>query len=805
MLRHLACRRMVTLHQVSLPILHGTVFSCYRSIHRIHTRTSCAPICIRNYSSVRTRDLKNTANENRISIESEISFGKIRNVGIIAHIDAGKTTTTERILFYSGYSKHLGDVDDGDTVTDYMPQEIERGITITAAAITFPWNDHRINLIDTPGHVDFTVEVERSVRVLDGAVAVFDAVTGVEAQSKTVWKQANRYNVPRIAFMNKMDKIGANLELAVQSMREKLPGNVNPICVQLPIGEGDSFKAVIDLIEEQIIEWPSTDKKSRDIFKTSLEKFKADPTCAKGISRSYYESAKEARQVMIEQIAEIDEKFSDIYLDNTDNLEAIPIHEIKSALKRVTLAGTGCIVLCGSSLKNKGVQPLMDAIVDYLPNPGERPPPIDENGKPIIFSCDKQAPLRALAFKVLNDPMRGSLIFIRVYSGVLEANSTIYNLTTGKKEKVTKLYQMHANVPQEIRRVEAGNIGVAIGMKDTATGDTLCDPNRRDSWTKLQAITIPKPVFFCSIEPESATMQDPLDKALETLQREDPSLKVLNDAETSQTLISGMGELHLEIIKDRLEKEFRVQFSMGTVQIAYRETLNENCKPILRGETLERKINNKLFYAKMVLRIEAAERGAGNKFRVELDATKCQPSVDALQKLVKSVKSGVDSALMRGGLLGFAVEDVTVTWISGEIHESLRGTSASVQEQNEHAFQMLAQQIVSEALREHAKEYVQLLEPCMSLEITTDQAHMGIILSDLSGSRRGKIKGLDNVNGDQLIYAEVPLSEMFGYSTSLRSMTHGNSHYFMEFERYDVLHKEVQERLIRSMKGDYFV
>ncbi|KAL0486293.1 elongation factor G [Acrasis kona] len=751
--------------------------------------------------SVRAKELSKSKNDNKISIESAIPAERIRNVGIIAHIDAGKTTTTERILFFSGYSGHLGDVDDGDTVTDYMPQEIERGITITSAAITFPWREHRVNLIDTPGHVDFTVEVERSVRVLDGAVAIFDAVTGVEAQTKTVWRQADRYQVPRIAYINKMDKPGASLELAVASMREKLPGEVNPICVQLPVGESEYFRAVIDLVEMKLIEWPETEKKSRDIVKTPLKDLKEASSF-----RSYIVEANKARQEMLDQLAEIDEEFQDVYLNN--DACNITSEQTKKALRRVTLQGTGCAVLCGTSLRNKGVQPLMDAIVDYLPSPLERPLLEKQSEGLTKVTTAKKPPLRALAFKVLNDPRLGSLIFFRVYSGCLDPNSHVLNLSNNKKEKINKLYQMHANIPHEVKRIEAGNIGVAIGLKDTSTGDTLCDANmfgrKEAQFLQLPTIRVPKPVFFVSIEAENQLMQDPLDKALESLQREDPSLRAHLDPETSQLLVSGMGELHLEIIKDRLEKEFKIDFTMGAVQIAYRETLHEKSQPAIHHSKLDRKLGGKHYFAEITIKLEPTARGCGNEFvddfslKIEDKATR-----EMMQALAKSVKMGIDSAMSRGGLLGFNVEDVRITWLNGSVHDSMRGMSNL--DMNETSFRMLSQQMVTEYLVEVARtkgsDGIQILEPCMSLEVQTDTNNMGIVLSDLSGGRRAKIKSLGTSNGEQIINAEVPLSEMIGYSSHLRTLTSGNSHFFMEFERYDVMQKDVQEKLLFESRG----
>ncbi|EFC43477.1 elongation factor G [Naegleria gruberi] len=676
----------------------------------------------------------------------ELPSDKIRNVGIIAHIDAGKTTTTERMLYYSGYSSHLGNVDDGDTITDYMPQEQERGITITSAAITFKWKDHRVNLIDTPGHVDFTFEVERSVSVLDGAVAIFDVVNGVEAQSKTVWRQADRYNVPRIVYMNKMDKIGANFETAIETLLERLPSCPTPIPIQLPSGTEDAFNSVFDLIE--LKEYVFTGDESRT--------YNIKPIQEKDLAR-----VTEARETMIDTIASLDDELGEKYL----NEEEITSEDIHNAVRRVTIERKGIPIFCGSSLKNKGVQQVMDGIVRYLPGPK-----IDE--------ASKQRELNAFAFKVINDVQRGLLVFVRVYSGSVDITKSpaIFNHSKNQKERIGKVYQMHANVPQEVKKISAGNIGVLVGLKETGTGDILVAKQGSKTDPSIPQLSVPKPVFFCSIEAENSADQDALDNALSIMQKEDPSLQITNNEETNQTLVSGMGELHLEIIKDRILTEYGINVEMGEVQISYRETLTVE-SPVTYLEFDKKLTTGKRLYARLWIKVGPAESGVGNNVEFDWDEDKCTPDMKTIKKFEKSIRYGLESSFMRGALLGYPIEEIKVTVVG-----------ASVLDENR-------EQIVDN------EQSARLLEPYMNLEIETDRAYIGTIMSDLTGSRRAKIKGMQARNDLTVISAEVPLSEMIGYSSHLRSLTSGQCHYHMDFARYETLQQEYQRKLITKLRG----
>jgi elongation factor G len=741
--------------------------------------------------SVRTKEVKQKAMQKETANNNvRLDCQNIRNVGIIAHIDAGKTTTTERILYYSGYSDHLGTVDDGDTITDYMPQEQDRGITITSAAITFPWKNSRINLIDTPGHVDFTVEVERCVRVLDGAVAVFDAVTGVEAQTKTVWKQAKRYSVPRSAFMNKMDKMGAEFEAAMSTIKDKL--NTQPIAIQYPVGESDGFRAIVDLVTMQVLTFDPSDR-GKTVHSIDIE--------SSNLTSDIKVEAMAKRSRMIELIAEHDDTFADFYLELGE--DGVTVEQIKAAIRRFTLKDSAVAVLCGSSLRNMGVQPLMDAIIDYLPSPLERDPPIatrKNKKEETQFSIQPNADgsLCALAFKVLNDPHLGPLVFVRVYSGEITAKTEIFNSTTDTVEIPTRVFQMHANIPQDISCISTGNIGVIVGMKNTRTGDTLLSVKNKASPFELERINIPKPVFFCSIEPENSAGQAILDKALEDLQREDPSFVVTTDPETAQTLISGMGELHLEIIKDRLEKDFNVKFYTGPVMISYKETLALE-RPVIHRYDFER-VKGETY--QVILQVSANTRGKGNQFRMILNSSMCEPGPDIIHTLKDGVQEGVQNAIMRGAL-GYAMEDLDVVMLGATLPAQY--AHKRFHQQNNDVMKLASEKCMRDLFAKcSADSNLALLEPIMSLEIQVDKQYLGTVLSDISGARRGKVKSIGigrGALGEQIIYAEIPLSELIGYAKYLRSTTRGLGHYTMQFEKYEMMNKEHQAKKLIEIRG----
>jgi elongation factor G len=679
-----------------------------------------------------------------------------RNIGIMAHIDAGKTTTTERILFYTGKSHRMGEVHDGNTVMDWMAQEQERGITITAAATTCFWKDHRINLIDTPGHVDFTIEVERSLRVLDGAVAVFDGVNGVEPQSETVWRQANKYKVPRICFINKMDRIGADFEMSVGTIEEKL--GARPIPLQLPIGSEDSFQGVIDLIEEKALTW--TDEAGETI--QSLE-IPADMT------------AKVAafRERLVEAACEQDDALTEKYL----NGESLSPDEIRRGLRKATLGLHVTPVLCGSAFKKKGVQPLLDAVIQYLPSPLEVPPveakdPRDDD-KMILVKTDFAEPTAALAFKIASDPFSGSLTYLRVYSGVVKAGETLLNPRTGKRERVQRLVRMHANSRQEMQELKAGDIGAAIGLKLTGTGDTLCDQKRP---VVLEAITFPEPVISVAIEAKSAADQDKMVAGLERLQQEDPSCRVRIDAETGQMLLSGMGELHVDILIDRLLREYKVKANIGKPQVSYREAIAEGAQ----GHGLfEREVAGDKQYAQVDLRVDPRPIGTGIGFE-----SKAAPGFDP--DFLAAVKSGALEAADVGVLAGYPLMGVQIT---------LLGYQTRDKESSEMAFKVAASQALREALKSVKS---QLLEPVFKLEIFTPEDFMGTVIGDLN-ARRGKVHSMNPKPGGQVIQAEAPLATLFGYATDLRSLSQGRASFSMEFLQYAPVPPKVEAEILAGL------
>ncbi|MEX1368028.1 MAG: elongation factor G [Nannocystaceae bacterium] len=701
---------------------------------------------------------------------------RTRDIGIMAHIDAGKTTTTERILFYTGITHRMGEVHDGAAVMDYMPQEQERGITITAAATTCAWREHRINIIDTPGHVDFTVEVERSLRVLDGAVAVFDAVSGVEPQSETVWRQADRYHVPRIAFVNKLDRVGATLERTVQMLRDRL--GAHPLVLQLPIGSEGEFEGVIDLLQMQALRFRGEHGESVEAQPLESD----DPL---------HEAAVAARAELIEAIAEVDESIEDLFL--ADEAGEITVPMLREALRRVTIANKGVPTLCGSSLKNKGVQPLLDAVVDFLPSPRDLPPVDAElltNGEPSGTTVPRRPihgdPFLALAFKVLYDSHRGPLVFFRVYSGRAKLKQALWNSTRGRKERLQRVLQIHANKTQEIDEVGPGDIAAAVGLKFTATGDTLvlADDDQR---VVLAGMQIPEPVIFRSVEPKTAGDQKDLDEALERYQREDPSFKVRVDPDSGQTLICGQGELHLEVLIDRLMREYRVDAAVGKPQVAYRETIG---KAIDQELEYDREIGGKRQYARVVLRIEPVERGTGNAF---VDATEPlpdgRPSLDRV--FLTAIRESVTDAQTRGALLGYPVEDVRTTLLHAQAHDT---------DSSESSFRAAGSMAFMQAL-EAARPT--LLEPVMAVEVVVPQDFTGAVHSDLSG-RRGRVMGMDASPGladAQVVRAEVPLAEMVGYATALRSATQGRASYTMSFSHNAVVSAELQASIVQRLRG----
>ncbi len=685
---------------------------------------------------------------------------KTRNIGIMAHIDAGKTTTTERILYYTGVTYKMGEVHEGTAVMDWMVQEQERGITITSAATTCFWKDHRINIIDTPGHVDFTVEVERSLRVLDGAVAIFDSVAGVEPQSETVWRQADKYRVPRIAFMNKMDRVGADFFMSVESMVERL--GANPVPVQIPIGAEDKFRGPVDLVRMKAIYFDD------EALGAKYVEGDIDP--------ALLPEAQKHREKMLEALADIDENIMEKFLNGEEITEA----EIKAALRKGTLTLKLTPVLCGSAFRNKGVQQLLDAIVDYLPSPLDIPPvegknPVDDSVVHRKASADE--PFSALAFKVMTDPYVGQLTYLRVYSGVLRAGSYVYNSSKGVKERIGRLLKMHANKREELKEVRAGDIAAAVGLKNTLTGDTLCDEHAP---VVLESMEFPEPVISVAIEPKTKADQEKLSQALSKLAQEDPSFRITVDEETGQTIISGMGELHLEIIVDRLLREFKVGANVGKPQVAYRETI----KAVSRGEgKFIKQTGGRGQYGHVVIEIEPAETGKGLEF-----VNKIVGGVIP-KEYIPPVEKGIREAMDSGILAGYPVVDVKATLYDGSYHEV---------DSSELAFKIAGSMAFREASK---KAQPVLLEPIMSVEVVTPEEYMGDVMGDLN-SRRGKIQMMDRRGKAQVIKALVPLSEMFGYATDLRSKTQGRATYTMQFSHYEEVPKAISDAIIAKAKGE---
>lgn len=670
------------------------------------------------------------------------SIEKTRNIGIMAHIDAGKTTTTERILFYTGRVHKIGETHDGAATMDWMVQERERGITITSAATTAEWKGHRVNIIDTPGHVDFTVEVERSLRVLDGAVAVFCSVGGVEPQSETVWRQADKYGVPRLAYVNKMDRVGANFERAIDMMKDRLGANAIP--VQWPIGVEDSFRGIVDLITMKAYIY--TDDLGTHSDETDIPEEVADDVAL-------------ARETLIEALAETDEEIMMKYLEG----EEVSVEEIKKALRKAVIAVQIVPVFCGSSFKNKGVQLLLDGIIDYLPSPADLPPVAAINAKTQVEeyrNLDDESPFSALAFKIMSDPYVGKLAYFRVFSGVLKSGSYVYNATKGKKERIGRILQMHANHREEITEVYSGDIAAAVGLRDTSTGDTLCSEEHP---VLLEALEFPEPVINQAVEPKSKADQDKLGVALQRLAEEDPTFRVHTDEETGQTIISGMGELHLEVIMDRLLREFKVEANIGKPQVAYRETIT---KAVTAEGKFVRQSGGRGQYGHVILEIEPLEPGQGFEF-----VNKIVGGV-VPKEYIAPVEAGIKEAMQGGIIAGYPVVDVKVTLVDGSYHEV---------DSSEMAFKVAGSIGFKEGAR---KANPVLLEPIMSVEVVTPEEYMGDVMGDIN-SRRGRIEGMEPRGNSQTIKAFVPLSEMFGYATDLRSATQGRATYSMQFSHYE--------------------
>ena len=682
----------------------------------------------------------------------EIALKDVRNIGIMAHIDAGKTTTTERILYYTGKIHKIGETHEGAATMDFMVQEQERGITIGSAATTCYWKNHRINIIDTPGHVDFTVEVERSLRVLDGAVALYDAKGGVEPQSETVWRQADKYGVPRLAFVNKMDVVGANFDRTLKMMRERL--NAHPIAVQLPIGKEDTFKGIIDLISMKA-----------ELYEDDLGTIIQESD----IPEDLLETAQKYREEMIEEIADFDEEVMELYLGGED----VPNDMIKKVLRRECVANQVTPVLCGSAYKNKGVQFLLDAIIDYLPSPIDIPPVTgtDRDGEIIERESADDAPLAALAFKIVTDPFVGKLAYARIYSGVLKSGSYVFNSTKGKRERIGRIVLMHADKREEIEEAYAGSIVAIVGLKLTGTGDTLC---AEDKPIILENMEFPDPVISVAIEPKTKASQDKMTQALLKLAEEDPTFKTYTDEETGQTIIAGMGELHLEIIVDRLLREFKVEANVGNPQVAYKESI----KTAAEGEgKYVKQSGGRGQYGHARIKIEPQPAGKGYEF-VNAIVGGAIP-----KEYIGPVDQGIQEALQSGVIAGYPVLDVKVTLYDGSYHEV---------DSSEMAFKIAGSMAIKDALK---KATPTLLEPMMKVEVTTPEEYMGDVIGDLN-SRRGRIEGMELDNGAQHVKAFVPLSEMFGYATSLRSNTQGRANYSMQFDHYDPVPNSILEKVI---------
>jgi elongation factor G len=698
-----------------------------------------------------------------VATQTAVELAKVRNIGIMAHIDAGKTTTTERILFYTGINYKIGEVHEGAATMDWMEQEQERGITITSAATTTNWRDHTINIIDTPGHVDFTVEVERSLRVLDGAVAVFDGVAGVEPQSETVWRQADRYGVPRICFVNKMDRVGAEFHRCVEMITDRL--GATPLVIQLPWGVESDFRGVIDLVRMRALLWQTEGK--------------GDKYDVVGIPDDHVEAAREWRDKLLETIAENDEEMMELYLEGVEP----DVDQLNAAIRRATVAGGVTPVLCGSAFKNKGVQPMLDAIVDYLPSPVDIPPvkghEVGNEEQAVLRKADPSEPFAALAFKIMSDQHLGKLTYIRVYSGTLEAGSNVLNTAKGRRERIGKIYQMHANKREERPTAVAGQIVAVMGLKDTSTGDTLSDPAKQ---VILESMTFPAPVINVAIEPKTKGDQDKLGTAIQRLAEEDPTFQVRTDEETGQTIISGMGELHLEVLVDRMRREFRVEANIGRPQVAYRETIRKKVEKV--DYTHKKQTGGAGQYARVVINLEpTGGDGGGYEFENKITGGRIP------REYIPSVDSGCQEAAEFGVLAGYPMVDVRVTLTDGAYHEV---------DSSELAFKIAGSMAFKKAAG-HADPV--LLEPVMAVEVRTPDDYMGDVIGDLN-SRRGQIQAMEERSGVRVVKANVPLSEMFGYVGDLRSRTQGRADYSMQFDSYAEVPPSIAKEIIAKARGE---
>ena len=696
-------------------------------------------------------------------------LNKVRNIGIMAHIDAGKTTTTERILFYTGITHKIGEVHDGAATMDWMEQEQERGITITSAATTCFWNENQINIIDTPGHVDFTVEVERSLRVLDGAVAVFDGKEGVEPQSETVWRQADKYDVPRICFVNKMDKLGADFYFTVDTIINRL--GAKPLVIQIPIGAENTFEGVVDLVEMKALTWRGDSKGDVEMgAKYEIEEIPAD----------LIDKANEYRTALLETVAETDEALLEKHFGGED----LTVAEIKGAIRKLTINSEIYPVLCGSAFKNRGVQPMLDAVIDYLPSPLDVPDvqghDVRDEEKIITRKADSAEPFSALAFKVVSHPFFGRLTYIRVYSGKAEGGTQVINSTKDKKERIGKLFQMHANKENPVDGVTAGHIYAAIGLKDTTTGDTLCDPQHE---IVLESMSFPEPVISVAIEPKTKADQEKLGTAIQKLAEEDPTFRVEQDQETGQTVISGMGELHLDILVDRMRREFKVEANVGKPQVAYRETIRRNVDKY--DYTHKKQTGGSGQFAKIQIALEPMEVTADKTYEFDNKVTGGRIP----REYIPSVDHGIQDALQVGILAGYPMVGVKATLLDGAYHDV---------DSSEMAFKIAGSMAFKEAARQANPV---LLEPLMAVEVRTPEEYMGDVIGDLN-SRRGQIQSMDDASGVKVVRALVPLSEMFGYIGDLRSKTSGRAVYSMTFESYAEVPKAVADEIIQKNKGE---
>ena len=704
-----------------------------------------------------------------MALEVLTDLNKVRNIGIMAHIDAGKTTTTERILFYTGISHKIGEVHDGAATMDWMAQEQERGITITSAATTCFWDNHQINIIDTPGHVDFTVEVERSLRVLDGAVAVFDGKEGVEPQSETVWRQADKYNVPRICFVNKMDKLGADFYFTVDTIIKRL--GAKPLVIQLPIGFESSFVGVVDLVEMKALVWPG-DAKGDVTMGASYE--------TQEIPDDLKAKAEEYRAQLLEGVAESSEELLEKYLSG----EELTIDEIKAGIRQLTIAGDAYPVLCGSSFKNRGVQPMLDAVVDYLPSPLDVPAveghDVRDAEKVVTRKPASDEPFSALAFKVAVHPFFGRLTYVRVYSGSIDSGAQVINSTKDKKERIGKIFQMHANKENPVEKVTAGHIYAVIGLKDTTTGDTLCDPAHP---VVLESMTFPEPVIEVAIEPKTKADQEKLSVAIQKLAEEDPTFRTEQVQETGQTVIKGMGELHLDILVDRMKREFNVEANVGKPQVAYRETIRKLVEKV--EYTHKKQTGGSGQFAKVQINLEPLEVTGETMYEFDNQVTGGRIP----REYIPSVDAGIQDAMQVGVLAGYPTVGVKATLLDGQYHDV---------DSSEMAFKIAGSMVFKEAAR---KASPVLLEPLMAVEVRTPEEYMGDVIGDLN-SRRGQIQSMEDATGVKVVRALVPLSEMFGYVGDLRSKTSGRAVYSMTFETYAEVPKAVADEIIQKGKGD---